>query len=502
MKGRFTAGRLRPLAVALVFAATGAHAVHLAPSGTGQALIYPYYTVEAGQSTLLTVVNTSDRAKALKVRASEGLNGRRVLGFNLYLAPFDVWTAAVFADPSGDGAVLATADASCTVPAIATSTSLPQLPDGTRYVPFRNFGYVGVEDDAGPDGLARTREGAVEIIEMGTLAPGSASAEAASIAGGAPQGCVQLQAAWAVGGYWLETPTRDLLNPTGGLYGTAAVVDVADGTMFAYDALALEGFRLEPADRPIGTLAGAVLHANPGEDAPTLASATSDPARGLVSANVTIDGRTLVLDYPANRAIDAVSATLMAESIGNTWATDPAIDGATEWVVAFPTRAYYVDQALVGATAIAPFVDVFPRSGNGRSCVPASPRAVSRDGQEVATLVPEILSICRQVQVLRFVGEGEPEPLLGSTDTIDFGTTVGNGGWATLGFDRPTPVGTLGAALRPAQGGTVLKGLPVTGFAVTRAINASAAPGVLASYGAALPHRTRARCSGTTDPCR
>ena len=87
-------------------------------------LIYPYYTVQSNGgnafNTYVSVVNTTDVVKVVKVRFREGKNSREVLDFNLYLSPNDVWTGAVI--PSGTGASdpgrLITADTSCTNPAI------------------------------------------------------------------------------------------------------------------------------------------------------------------------------------------------------------------------------------------------------------------------------------------------------------------------------------------------------------------------------------------------
>ena len=73
-----------------------AQAVNINPDGLGQVLIYPYYTVNGGNATLLSVVNTSEDAKAVKVRFMEGQNSQEVLDFNLYMSPFDVWVAAIF----------------------------------------------------------------------------------------------------------------------------------------------------------------------------------------------------------------------------------------------------------------------------------------------------------------------------------------------------------------------------------------------------------------------
>ena len=83
--------------------ATGAaQAVSVNPDGLGQALIYPYYTVRdkvagAPFASLLSVVNSTASAKAVKVRFLEGKNSREVLDFNLYLSKRDVWVAAVIA---------------------------------------------------------------------------------------------------------------------------------------------------------------------------------------------------------------------------------------------------------------------------------------------------------------------------------------------------------------------------------------------------------------------
>jgi hypothetical protein len=99
------------------------NAVNINPDGLGQALIYPYYTVNKGNNTLISVVNTTNQTKAVKVRFLEGRDSLEVLDFNLYMSPFDVWTAAVVSDgPEGTSPAAApaarmfTSDTSCTVP--------------------------------------------------------------------------------------------------------------------------------------------------------------------------------------------------------------------------------------------------------------------------------------------------------------------------------------------------------------------------------------------------
>src|SRR5215216_2409224 len=133
--------------------ATGvAQAVSVNPDGLGQVLIYPYYTVrtvptgvagtDAAYNSLLSVVNSTASAKAVKVRFLEGKNSREVLDFNLFLSQYDVWTAGVV--PAGTGAGVFTTDNSCTTPAVGRTAA-----GATR---FRNGAYIG---DTGGDGLDR-----------------------------------------------------------------------------------------------------------------------------------------------------------------------------------------------------------------------------------------------------------------------------------------------------------------------------------------------------------
>ena len=105
---------------ALIASAGSAGAVSLGPDGSGQVLLFPYYTVNGSQDTLLTIGNRVDEAQIVKVRFLEGYNGRPVLDFDVYLDANDVWTAVVTAGEGG-GAMLRTADPGCTVPAIPAS---------------------------------------------------------------------------------------------------------------------------------------------------------------------------------------------------------------------------------------------------------------------------------------------------------------------------------------------------------------------------------------------
>ena len=212
-----------------------AEAVYLNPNRMGQVLVYPYYTVQSSGSnawnTYLSVVNTTTRAKAVKVRILEGKTSAEVLDFNLFLSPNDVWTAAIVPSATGANApgMIVTADTSCTRPAI---------PAGG--VVFRNFQYdtPGVTADSMPGrGLECTREGYVEMIEMGVLS-GTAASNVTHNSAGVPVNCP------AVNGASQFDPVASglIAAPQGGLFGTGTLINVNSGLDATYKADALDGW--------------------------------------------------------------------------------------------------------------------------------------------------------------------------------------------------------------------------------------------------------------------
>jgi len=286
-----------------------ANAVDLNPDGLGQVLIYPYYTVNKGQDTLISVVNTTNVGKAVKVRFLEGYNSREVLDFNLFLSAFDVWTAAVSQVSDDGGAQINTADKSCI-------DFIPSFP-----YPFSSAAYTGgvagpggasYPKDSGPQTIDRTREGYLEMIEMGDIIVGSdleaaiTHAQDGTYDGGTPD-------CGAPVGDDVATDA-DLTNPTGGLFGAGSIVNVGEGTFFAYNADAIEGFT------------EAKLYTTPSSLQPTLQSASTPSVvdSGVARSFVFTDGgRLLTVDYP--RGEDAVSAIFMADSIYNEYFIDPGL---------------------------------------------------------------------------------------------------------------------------------------------------------------------------------
>jgi len=347
-----------------------AQAVNVNPDGLGQLLLYPYYTTNGGNQTVLSVVNTTGDAKAVKVRFLEGQNSREVLDFNLYMSAYDVWTAAIYDD---DGApTMVTGDTTCTVPYIYGDF------DGVQA--FLPWALTDEDPDGYADVTVRGTEGHFEIIEMGTiideltpeldedgdpvvpekLVPTFGTEAAVTHVDGTPGNCDQLVEAWTRAsdpddnGYWIDNNLTDMTAPSGGLFGGAAIVNVERGTMYSYDAKAINGF----AD----TLAGDALtsddmHQEPGTILPSLDS-------GGVFTALTFDDLGNPLSATLDRGVDAVSYVLMHDQLMNEYTTESVVAASTEWVITFPTKQFYVHQALMDdyVTFFRPTADPYYRT--------------------------------------------------------------------------------------------------------------------------------------------
>jgi hypothetical protein len=481
------------------------NAVNLNPDGLGQVLIYPYYTVNGNNQTLISVVNTTNQGKAVKVRILEGHNSREVLDFNLYLSAFDVWTAAIFdTDATGPGAII-TNDNTCTVPAIKGNATLPTTTSGLAFKEFVNFAYTDAENDSGPDALERTREGYIELIEMGTIAAavagGNPTLTAITHKNGTPTGCADVDAAWqnpaaGYGGGGLSV--GDVTAPSGGLFGGGAVVNSADGTYINYNADAIDGY------------SSATQHTFPGDVNPTLSAA--NPASFVFDNGRLIAstwGTAPVVGVTGQR-IDAVSSVYQSANLLNEFATETSLAGSSEWVITFPTKRFYVDRP---APAIAPFTNIFNRFTGGVLAETGSGACESlsfnvRDREEgtvgISLFSPQPPGVtngaplCFESQVLSFnqtiTGSG-PSRILASQLTRNVNPTFGGGtrinaGWMSIDF-----VGAANRAQRPSVQGHVYRGLPATGFWAQQIENRNARVGVQGFYAGAFGHRRTRACT-------
>lgn len=508
---------------------------------TGEALIFPFYSAQNGNDTLISIANTTADTKAVKVRIIESQESEEVLDFNLYMSPQDHFSFAITAD--GDGAKLVTADTSCTVPAITDGeqafTDLLLLEAAAGDDPAQELG----------DAASREQIGYIEVIEMGQVVDADL-VTAITHVDGVPADCSVVVDAWSivddVEGDWYADASGEEVGVDGsadanvgttgmsadwnggGLYGVATVINVAEGTAFGYDAVAIEN--LVDDDNT-----GSVLHYAPGDTRPDF----SDTAIST-TASVAINGELVTYtnnDVLANsEAYNTVSAVLMSDSISNDYVVDPAINALTDWIVTMPTKSHYEDAVLVW-TAPFSYGYVGGESGTAANypddCQPFSltvydreegtleppvipdPDAVNDNPQFSPYIRPEVEEgvtpdgvdpvLCSETTVVHFGGasatntsEADEDPEVTRTLTNVNGLLSDEdqefvAGWAVMDLsgealnnpvnnDRLLPGTVAGADFDQLQG------LPVTGFAVVEYTN-GVLGSAIANYQSSWEHK-------------
>jgi len=448
-----------------------AQAVNVNPDGLGQVLIYPYYTTNglgtggttAPYNSLLSVVNSTASGKVVKVRFVEGRNSREVLDFNLWLSPFDVWTTAIV--PSGAGAGIYTTDLSCTTPPVSSSSTAP-----TNFV---NFAYAG---DPEKQTLDRTKEGYVEIIEMGNVNGGNLAniTHAQPSPPGTPPGCSKLPTGAA--------PPTDLVAPSGGLFGGISLINVLAGGDITENATALASF----SDVANWGAAGSQF--------PDLSFV--HPLLSVVFNNTEVVTTSWT---GSSNTVDPVSAVLMVEDVYNEFVLDANTKSGTDWVVTAPTKRFYYSNFNV--------TKLFQRNFrlNG-ACDDVGLTIYNREEQSVlgsfSPPPPTITnSICWEANVLTFNNTN----VLLSQNVLNIPVSFPNG-WADLNLGG----GVQSASVHELIGGNTVhtntgtgatttattatyNGLPVIGFAAQYFNNGTltgpGGTGVQAFYTGAFMHR-------------
>lgn len=503
-----------------------ASAVNVNPDGLGQVLLYPYYTARGGNDTLVSVVNTSSDAKAVKVRFLEAQNSTEVLDFNLYLSAFDVWTSVVTVDGDTGGGKIITDDTSCTVPYF--------FADGGE----QEFLEFAIAEDGGTGDISRTASGYLEMIEMGTLVDGDpgteeepgtgrGSATAVTHVDGVPADCQQLIDAWTefdvppggeapdIDNYWIQDETIDMEAPSGGLFGAGAIININDGLMFSYNATALDNFRT------------AQIHTDPGNLEPSLDSAN------VLESSVFLSGNQQAVASTWSAGIFAVNGALTIDTLLNEYNIDPNLGAQSEWVVTFPTKRPHVQSTGVDEDTgellgdpIAPFTSLW--GGNG-ACETAFVRVWDREeGPDPDIPDPTIrppgpsprpgeppepdpeppFQLCWEANVIRFTATEDDTPaateILGErldngTDTqgyVNIDTGGPEFGWVRFSFNDPDPTE---APIHEATSddGDVHSGLPAIGFWVNT-FNNSVFDNNNRNFGGSFQHRgTRQIVEGT-----
>lgn len=483
-------------------------AVTVNAGGVGQINVLPYYSVQEGNDTLISITNTdTTRGKAVKVRFRGAEWSDDVFDFQVFLSPGDMWTGAVTKE--GTLAKMSTSDTSCTLPA-----SINQ-----QFVPIR------LQAAAQATG---TLEGYVEIITMADIpATGTGAGNLTAnwavtkdlynatkhVANGAPA-CRTDATAQAL----LEGLTQDnvltpavapqvnwMVPPTSALTSYATIINVPTSKAFTFPATALV------EDAPVKQ------YFEQSNNALAFNTAlTSDNIFAAIAANGGADVPMYQFDMPdlstPTNAVDTLAvdqrnalATLLARgAVSTEYVTTDSLLASTDVVISQPLRRYFYEytqnattgfltlansagveakylvngdvgtvyEPLQGANAAANRIPVgtprfFDREENtfvGSSGIVISPTPP-------ATIAP--ISLKGEVSVVSINNSGLPTGALNASITANDYTATGGyaNGWTTLST---------------ASQGTGGGNLPVIGFTAINLFNASAGSAGT-NYGMVLP---------------
>lgn len=484
---------------------TTAHAVNLAVDGMGQMLSTPYYGVRDGWNTVFSITNTSDTdTVAAKVRFHEGYNSRDALDFVVVLSPNDVFNG--YLTQTANGPTFYTQDKSCTVPEIPASG-----------VVLSTLAFTGDNSDdfTAVTPAERIQEGYIDVQMMGHADDTSKIAAAAKHTdAGVPKDCKYVRDMFvgvnAVQNYPTPQALADLraqlpnysINPlmgqwnlTNGVRGimTAggqmmALADMVDLTLPPYSLSSPAGlntlvtFQLNP-----GALFKGFATAEDQFDASYLL-----PTLGMTNTDAEIilaDGTQYTFtNTDGLLGVQAVSTLLQRSAVNNEWTRrDPTGAAgndwttATNWVLSFPTKRFYVDLADSVYAARYQYMPGLPAANSlfGKTwSVDASCHAVGYSiyDREEYQLPPSPVEppfspspfqsddpeLCTEVAILQF---GDKTVLnSGLTYGIDKTLLPGSFGWMSLDLTVNWPGNT-----------TNTNGLPVTGFALyQRVVDADA----------------------------
>ncbi|WP_395680628.1 hypothetical protein [Dokdonella sp.] len=435
------------LVVSAMLLAGTAWGVALSPAGSGQVLLFPYYTVNEGQDTLVTIGSLGDHAQIVKVRFLEGYNSRPVLDFDLYLPANETWVGAV--TKSADGrAMLRTPALTCTVPVLPAA--------GAVFSTAQFDGSGGLPADAGPHDAGRTREGFIEVISGGTIASETSTFGAIV---GLERTCSPLP------GSLLE----DIDGPGEAIYGTAAVISVGQGLYYAYDATALDDFSPDPLYSPaMGPLD------------PSLAQAGGHVA----GADATIHGYGLV---HFDRKIDAVSAVLAKSTMYNQYVAPAGLGARSDWILSMPTQRYYTDPAMSGSTtALPPFDEVFRAPGVAPLRF-VNPAIFDRLGNQCTGDFCQYETEFHLDRAVNVIAYATPDQANGASGVFASRLMAYLYPFGESGHTRLQPYrlrAMEGVDRSPLQQGRVcVSGTPEIGFLAYNLVNGNAQPGRLANYG-------------------
>ncbi len=289
----------------------------------------------------------------------------------------------------------------------------------------------------------------------------------------------------------------DTVAGSGGLFGDLTIINVNATAETATDAVALANFNT----------AGSIW-ALPGSINPTLAS-------GSVLTSESFKGGAVV-QATWTQPIDAVSASMMHDTLMNEFILDSGTKSGTDWVVTYPTKRYYYNAngTLKNAGSFSP-PQLFQRNftAPAGACDDVGISAWDREeqvpGTPAGSFSPPLPStppsaLCWEANVVTFNKSNVfSSPYSRNIDVYyDAAKTQPmQNGWArlTLGPVPPVPA-VAGVHQMISVGSQTFNGLPVIGFATATFFNGSLAtvcnalppatcPTTQSAYGGSYTHK-------------
>lgn len=369
------------------FPATNANYLAVNADGVGHSLLVPYFSVQEGNGTLLSVVNTdTTNGKAVKVRFRGAANSDDVFDFSLFLSPGDVWTANVYQDEDGNARIF-TPDNSCTLPRSpvlnATAFKTDRVYQGDvketleGYVEIFNMADIppqvagtsaGVNSTEATSLVANALFTAIKHTSAGTNPCGLATSDATL-----PAAVTALKAdpvlSNILGTGGTDTDRTNLMKhglwaPTTGLMGSWTLLNIY-GASVAWSANMVA---IEARESSGGTAARGRIVFSPQRDEsvaianinlltsdPLLRNDGGSPSTARVEAAqydlpdmstpylMAVGGPNIGADVQSPvRQANALTFTLATLSVKNEYVTNADIHGQTDWVFSMPTRRYAV----------------------------------------------------------------------------------------------------------------------------------------------------------------
>lgn len=473
-------------------------AVGVQQTGVGHINVIPYYSVQGGNATLISVTNTDVvNGKAVKVRFRGAEFSDDVFDFQLFLSPGDVWTATVGANAAGTHATLTTFDKSCTLPQKALNDAGAEVNFQGNAIKFIDIRLPDAKKTTG------TLEGYVEVIEMGdipfTFDAATNTWTAANVLGTAIKhvnGVAPCTAATLVGANPLVPAnlSAHLTPPTGGLTTWASIINVPTSKAFTTTATALSpidgtGAVVNPA-APVYWRQANIALADAVVTAQT-ADAVFKPSAGNVQA-YEFDLPDLSTPYDPASGTPALQRAAVTNALAKSavfveYVTNDAILAETDIVFSQPTRRYYYTYTPVSESVatVAAGVGTYAELVAASNSIPVqAPLFFDREEQTVVSGSSIVISPTPPSAALKYSLKGEvsilglnhgatPTGALGGKLTAQNYDVPGGyvDGWATLST-------TTTAGVK----------LPVIGFSAINVYNGSIGSAGT-NYGLTLPLR-------------